>query len=125
MATNIAYAVRNLPAIGVTLEQDFFTLTFAQVEELQTLAKFCGYKAPAGNQRNGSPVRYFWAFLQRVGNPKTELQHIVQGNYGQGWEDVTASLDYREARNDLKAYRKNCPEYAHRLIKRRVKRDTQ
>ncbi len=45
--------------------------------------------------------------------------HVVQGHYGFGWEDVTQSEDYREARNDLKAYRENEPQYAHRLIQRR------
>jgi len=46
---------------------------------------------------------------------------VVQGNYGygHGWEDVTASEVRKEARDDLKAYRVNCPEYPHRIIRRR------
>ncbi|MNC27025.1 hypothetical protein D3C75_751820 [compost metagenome] len=54
----------------------------------------------------------------------TEVQHIVQGNYGHGWEDLTASLDYKEAKADLKAYRANDPNPT-RLIKRRVKIEPQ
>ena len=45
--------------------------------------------------------------------------YVVQGHYGHGWEDLTASENRKEMRDDLKAYRENCPEYAHRMIKRR------
>lgn len=45
--------------------------------------------------------------------------HVVQGNYGFGWEDCCASENVRESRDDLKAYRENAPEYPYRLIKRR------
>lgn len=45
--------------------------------------------------------------------------HIVQGNYGCGWEDVSASECYLEASDDLRAYRANAPEYSYRLIQRR------
>jgi hypothetical protein len=44
--------------------------------------------------------------------------HVVQGHYGQGWEDVAASENRREARADLKAYRANCT-YPYRMIRRR------
>ncbi len=43
----------------------------------------------------------------------------VQGGYGQGWEDLTQSENRAEARTDLRAYRANVPDYAHRLIRRR------
>jgi hypothetical protein len=61
----------------------------------------------------------------RVTKPRgpatTELQYIVQGNYGpHGWEDLTASTNYKEAQADLKAYRVN-DKAPTRLIKRRVK----
>lgn len=61
------------------------------------------------------------------GKPTTEVQHIVQLDYGYGqrWEDVTASLDPKEAKTDLKAYRTNSPEYKARLIARRVKIEPQ
>lgn len=57
------------------------------------------------------------------GPATTEVQHVVQCHYGNGWEDVTASTDYKEAKRDLKSYRDNTPEYPSRLIKRRVKID--
>ena len=50
---------------------------------------------------------------------KYEYLWIVQGNYGQGWEDEAASEKFREAYADVKAYRDNCPEYPHRIIHRR------
>jgi hypothetical protein len=46
--------------------------------------------------------------------------HIVQGLYGHhGWEDLTASENFREARDNLRDYNENEPQYPHRLIKRR------
>lgn len=44
--------------------------------------------------------------------------YVVQGNYGYGWEDLTQSESWREARDDLKAYRQNDP-HPHRIIERR------
>ena len=45
--------------------------------------------------------------------------YIIQGNYGQGWEDIDASESWKESRSNLKAYRENMPEYPYRRIKRR------
>lgn len=60
----------------------------------------------------------------RVTKPRgpatTELQYVVQGDYGHGWEDLTASTNYKEAQTDLKAYRTN-DKAPSRLIRRRVK----
>ncbi len=53
-------------------------------------------------------------------NNKYEYLYVVQGHYGYGWEDLTASEDYKEMRDDLRAYRENEPAYPHRIIKRRV-----
>lgn len=50
---------------------------------------------------------------------KTSDIFVIESNYGHGWEETTASEARREALEDLKAYRLNQPEYAHRLIKRR------
>lgn len=47
--------------------------------------------------------------------------YVIQGNYGCGWEDVTASDDREEAKNDLRDYRLNQPEYPHRMVKRKGK----
>ncbi|MCD0159681.1 hypothetical protein IHN63_00010 [Deinococcus sp. 6YEL10] len=44
--------------------------------------------------------------------------YVVQGAYGHGWEDLTASNDRTEARRDLKAYNEN-ETAPHRLITRR------
>lgn len=47
---------------------------------------------------------------------------ITQGNYGQGWEDEGATLDRKQAREELKLYQQNS-QYPARIIKRRVPRD--
>lgn len=51
---------------------------------------------------------------------------VIQGAYGQGWEDVSA-YDYpkerKEARSDLRAYRENEPQYRHRMIRRRERNE--
>ena len=44
---------------------------------------------------------------------------IVQGFYGYGWEDLTASEKYSEARANLRDYQTNEIDVPHRLIKRR------
>lgn len=44
--------------------------------------------------------------------------NILQGNYGFGYEDLTASESYDEVKKDLKAYRENDPRL-YRIIKRR------
>ncbi len=36
---------------------------------------------------------------------KTTDEYTIQGNYGYGWEDVTAEESYMEARARLKEYR--------------------
>lgn len=51
----------------------------------------------------------------------TRDEHTVQGNYGNGWEDLTAEDSRTEAKIRLKEYRENEPEYPHRLIKKRVR----
>ena len=48
--------------------------------------------------------------------------YVVQGNYGQGWEDLTTSLDAKEAKQTLKEYRENDNYGTHRRITRRVLR---
>lgn len=113
MTNKKSAALALLPRLD--LKADFFTLDSSTVGELVEVAKAVGYRRP--RNANGSTARYFFAYLQR--QPKTELQYVVQGYYSQGWEDLTASTDYREARADLKAYRENAPEPV-RLIKRRV-----
>ena len=49
---------------------------------------------------------------------KYEYLWIVQGKYSQGWEDLTAG-NYKEAKEDLKAYREN-EQGLFRIIQRRT-----
>ena len=107
-----AAALAMLPRLN--LAADFHTLNSETVLQLVDVAKAVGYRAP--KNRNGSPARCFFAYLAR--QPKTESLHVVQGNYGHGWEDLTASADYSEARRDLRSYREIDPAPT-RLIKRR------
>lgn len=48
---------------------------------------------------------------------KYEYYHVLQGNYGQGWEDLTAGT-YPEVRQNLKEYREN-EGGSYRIINRR------
>jgi hypothetical protein len=45
---------------------------------------------------------------------------ILQGNYGYGWDDLTAHDTRREARAEMRVYRDNQPG-AYRIIERRTK----
>jgi hypothetical protein len=45
---------------------------------------------------------------------------VLQGNYGHGWEDLTASEELREMRSERRAYRVNDSyDGSFRIIKRR------
>jgi len=55
-------------------------------------------------------------------NPAYEYLHVVQGNFGFGWEDLTQSENVNEALTDLKAYRDNDPGRVYRKIQRREKK---
>jgi hypothetical protein len=65
--------------------------------------------------------------MTRKANAKTEQIYVIQSNYGygHGWEDTTASYLRWEALTDLRSYRRDQPEYPHRMIQRRVWKDTQ
>jgi len=47
--------------------------------------------------------------------------YFVQGNYGQGWEDLTAHDNRKDARSEMRVYDDN-ESYPHRVIQRRVLR---
>ena len=57
-------------------------------------------------------------------NNKYAYLHVLQGNYGYGWEDLTQSEIRMEVRQDLKDlkdlkdYKENAPG-AYRIIERR------
>jgi hypothetical protein len=54
---------------------------------------------------------------------KTHDEYDIEGNYGQGWEVVTTEETYRAAREQLKCYRENEPQYPHRIKCHRVRND--
>jgi hypothetical protein len=43
----------------------------------------------------------------------------VRGNYGHGWECVTAENTYSEARQRLREYNENEPQYPHKIVRTR------
>lgn len=58
--------------------------------------------------------------MKRIRKTRDEYQ-IHQFFPGSGWEEITAADTRKEAREDLKAYRVNQPEYPVKMIKKRVK----
>lgn len=52
---------------------------------------------------------------------KTRDEYDIEGNYGYGWDVVTCEDTYRAAREQLRVYRENEPDAAHRIVKRRVR----
>ena len=55
---------------------------------------------------------------------KTSDLFIIESDYGYGWEETISSDNRLDARQNLKDYRINQPEYSHRLIKRRERNET-
>lgn len=47
-----------------------------------------------------------------------DVWHIMV-NYGQGWEHECTENSWREAREQLKCYRANCPEYPVKAVRKR------
>lgn len=54
---------------------------------------------------------------------KTRDEYHTQGLYFGVWETVTIDETYAEAKQMLKDYNENEPEYPHRIVKRRVRND--
>lgn len=54
---------------------------------------------------------------------KYRYLHVLQGDYGQGWEDICQSEDRSEMVADRKAYRLNAPEFTYRIVQRREPRN--
>lgn len=104
-----------LAACGAT-DSDFHALRSENVAALLAHADARKYRAPAN--ASSSRGSYWHAYLTRTARgPRYGLVHYVQGNYGEGWEDLCGSVSRREARDDIRAYRENAPG-AYRLIKR-------
>lgn len=53
---------------------------------------------------------------------KYVTEYIVQGNYGPGWDDLTAHDTRRNANEERRVYDANEPN-PHRVIARRVLRE--
>lgn len=47
----------------------------------------------------------------------------LQLNYGYGWEYTLTEYTKKEARERLKEYRENQPQYPARLVKKRVRKE--
>lgn len=41
--------------------------------------------------------------------------------YGDGWEEILEEDTYKAAKEQLKTYRENQPEFSYKIIKKRVK----
>lgn len=54
---------------------------------------------------------------------KTTDEYIVQGNYGYGWDDLTTEVSMKGAKAMRRTYDENEKSVAHRIIKRRVKKE--
>lgn len=52
---------------------------------------------------------------------KTRDVYAVEGNYGHGWEYLCEEETPKDAREQLKCYNKNEPQYDHRIRKHREK----
>lgn len=56
---------------------------------------------------------------------KTIDLFIVESNYGYGWEETTQEDSHKLGRLQLACYRSNQPQYAHRLVVKREKKEAQ
>jgi len=54
---------------------------------------------------------------------KTVDEWHTQGEYGCGWETVTIDDNKADAMQMLRDYELNEPEYPHRVIKKRVRKE--
>lgn len=54
---------------------------------------------------------------------KTRDVYDIMGNYGYGWDVLLTDYTYSEAKKDLVDYRKNEPQYAHKIVSRRERVD--
>lgn len=58
----------------------------------------------------------------KTGKAKNRKMYFVQGNYGSGWDDLTAHDTRYDAGKDLRDYNQN-ESYPHRIISRYIKRE--
>jgi hypothetical protein len=87
------------------------------------LSKSAALKLAAEQRRESGGIATIDPPIHREAKPrKTEDVWTVQGNYGQGWEDLTSETTRAEAKQRLKEYRDNEPGVSHRLVKQRLKK---
>jgi hypothetical protein len=77
-----------------------------------------------GMESVGSVARFSYGPQSNPRQRKTRDVWVVQGNYGQGWEDVTAEETFKEIRQRVKEYRENEPGTAFRVKLTREKIET-
>lgn len=56
---------------------------------------------------------------------KTYDEYQIHGNYGHGFEEVTAEETYQAAREQLKCYRENERGIPFKIIHKRIKKEMQ
>lgn len=64
-----------------------------------------------------SAIKVTWPKGQRI----TKTVYVIQGNYGQGFEDENEEDNLTDGRRSLKEYRKNGPG-VYRLISRNIRK---
>ena len=89
---------------------------YFSTDQINTLAGFC--QSQNSRFKKDRWLSYIAGECGPGGGAVAE--YIVQGNYGQGWEDVTAEDTRSEGRARLREYRENDPSHAHRMITRRA-----
>lgn len=58
-----------LLALGATVSTDFHALDRDQLAKLDAYRLTEGYRAPCARRRNGSTLRYYFAYVQRRARP--------------------------------------------------------
>lgn len=100
------------------------TLRAAEKEYREAIAAIDPVKvlANAITRERAQALRYLAQLsqAQKRMRRKTETEYVVQGDYGQGWEDVTTEEKIGEAMARLREYRDN-ENAEFRLVTRRVK----
>lgn len=54
---------------------------------------------------------------------KTYDEYQLHGDYGQGFEEVTAEDTRKAAKEQIKCYRENEPGIAFKIIKKRIRKE--
>lgn len=112
-------AIATALAHDIPLNAAFHALPSDVVLRIADAARAYGYREP--KNANGSRARYFYAYLTRAAaGPKWATEHIVQGNYGFGFEDECTEDNRKDGVRRLREYRENGPGQ-YRLITRKAK----